>query len=166
MSRIPLPSRFGDITSWILNVTQRIERDYAFLKYNTDSLRTDLTSQSSVIKLDISSVSSVIETRINSLSAEVIASLPIAWATFDGTTPPYTPSGNNVNTVTRSATGAYWISFSGPIQIAKTGVYGNCNGGIFSINAVSITSVKVNTFNFAGTAADFSYVSVMILGIP
>lgn len=66
MARTPLFPRAGDFTSWALNITQRIERDYAELKAENDSLSAafmlDLHSVSVVIKADISSVSAAITT--------------------------------------------------------------------------------------------------------
>lgn len=75
MARTPLFPRAGDFASWALNITQRIERDYAQLQASTDSLSVaftaDLRSVSAVIKLDINSVSSVIKTDISSVSAAI-----------------------------------------------------------------------------------------------
>lgn len=166
MSRIPLLSRTGDIVNWALNITQRIERDYAELKLIASDAATNLLSASAVIKTDISSVSAVIETRIDSLSAALSLNTPVAWARFDGTTPPYSPSGNNVSSVTRSGTGAYWVYILSPLQPNTIAVYGNCTSGVVSVADCSTTSVKVVTLDFSGTAVDSSYVSVMVLGSP
>lgn len=164
MSRIPLLSRTGDIVNWALNITQRIERDYAELKLLANDAISNLLSASAAIKTDISSVSAVIETRIDSLSIELSVNTPVAWARFDGATPPYTPYGNNVLSVTRSGSGAYWLYIASSLQPSTIAVFGNCLSGVLSVADQSVTSVKVLTLDFAGSQIDSSYVSVMILG--
>lgn len=75
MARTPLFPRGGDFVSWALNITRRIERDFAALNLQADSLSAafsaDLHSVSAVIKADISSVSAVIKTDISSVSAAI-----------------------------------------------------------------------------------------------
>lgn len=150
MARTPLFPRGGDFTAWALNITQRIERDYAQLTADDHSI-------SAVITADLHSVSAVINTDIRSLSATLMLRSRHALnvkdygAIGDGSVNEVTAITSAITAMPTIGAGLYFpmgiYKVKSPLVLNKAGLYfGDGPGTIIrnSVNGVDVFQIQTN----------------------
>jgi len=98
-----------------------------------------------------------------------IGTLCRAWVQFVGAASPTVTASFNVSSITRNGTGDHTVNFTTAMPDTKYGFFGSAsNGGATNylmtqaVSAPSASSVRFNTYSYAGASSDVSYNCVSV----